>query len=146
MLPSGRGTSLQRHKQTVRTRFRLCVLTHRCLSSKASRRPARSSIDARRPGFPCRCSTGPCGTVCRRPSKLHCQFSLSDDSSRHFCSGLTDLTFAMQCFCDSVTIIRTCNNNNNNNEKHTCHQATYVIKVSFFSLKMKHITKFVCQH
>ena len=37
------------------------------------------------------------GTVCRRPSELHRHFSLSGECSRHFyfCSGLTDITFAI---------------------------------------------------
>ena len=59
------------------------------------------------------------GTVYRRPSQLHRRFSLSDDSSRHFCSGLTGLTFAIDCvkcpcsvFRDNVTTISTCLNNN----------------------------------
>jgi len=34
-------------------------------------------------------------TVCRRPSQLHRLLSLSDDSSRHFCSVRTELTFAI---------------------------------------------------
>jgi len=76
-----------------------------------SRRPARSSIDARRPGFPCRRFTGPRGTVCRRPSQLHHRFSLSDESSGHFCSRLTDLTVAVdyvKCPCSVFVTVSPC--------------------------------------
>ena len=63
------------------------------------------------------------GTVCRLPSELHRHFSLSYENSRltrHFCSDLTDLTFAIDdvkypcgVFVTVSSNQYTCNNNNN---------------------------------
>jgi len=42
------------------------------------------------------------------PSQIHCHFSLSDDSSRHFCSRPNDLTFAINhvnCPCGVLVIV-----------------------------------------
>ena len=97
-----------------RIRFHLCVLTDHCLNGTAPlymRRAyvGRLTLTARR----LRQLSSSCpfadrhwanwlspsllhghGTVCHRLSKLHHHFSLSNTSSRHFCSCLTDLTFA----------------------------------------------------
>jgi len=63
------------------------------------------------------------GTVCRLPPELHRHFSLSYESSRltrHFCSDLTDLTFAIddvKCPC-SVFVTVSCNQYTCNNKRY----------------------------
>jgi len=84
------------------------------------RRPARSLIDTQRPGVPCRRSTGVEQSTVGRPSyTVASRFPMT---ARHFCSGLTGLTFAIDCvkctcsvFRDNVTTISTCLNNNTGN-------------------------------
>lgn len=57
----------------------------------SSRCPTHSSIDSWSLGFPCHRSIGM--EACHWLSQLHLHFSLSDNSSRHFCLVVTDLNF-----------------------------------------------------